>query len=86
MNSYVPPFQQKHDTVTTLILSRLASFLPFFEVIPEIFRNSVYAGISGGYYLRTKFGARYSQAAAFCNDQTGFPGSDTPFWSYPLQL
>lgn len=25
------------DTVTTLILSRLASFLPFFEVIPEIF-------------------------------------------------
>ena len=26
------------DTVTTLILSRLASFLPFFEVIPEIFR------------------------------------------------
>ena len=24
------------DTVTTLILSRLASFLPFFEVIPEI--------------------------------------------------
>ena len=28
------------DTVTTLILSRLASFLPFFEVIPEIFRIS----------------------------------------------
>jgi len=27
------------DTVTTLILSRLASFLPFFEVIPEIFLN-----------------------------------------------
>jgi signal recognition particle subunit SRP54 len=27
------------DTVTTLILSRLASFLPFFEVIPEIFCN-----------------------------------------------
>ena len=27
------------DTVTTLILSRLASFLPFFEVIPEIFRE-----------------------------------------------
>lgn len=25
------------DTVTTLILSRLASFLPFFEVIPEIY-------------------------------------------------
>ena len=25
------------DTVATLILSRLASFLPFFEVIPEIF-------------------------------------------------
>ena len=25
------------DIVTTLILSRLASFLPFFEVIPEIF-------------------------------------------------
>ena len=24
------------DTVTTLILSRLASFIPFFEVIPEI--------------------------------------------------
>ena len=29
------------DTVTTLILSRLASFLPFFEVIPEIFRKFV---------------------------------------------
>ena len=29
------------DIVTTLILSRLASFLPFFEVIPEIFRNFV---------------------------------------------
>ena len=27
------------DTVTTLILSRLASFLPFFEVIPEIYHN-----------------------------------------------
>ena len=27
------------DTVTTLILSRLAPFLPFFEVIPEIFSN-----------------------------------------------
>jgi hypothetical protein len=27
------------DTVTTLILSRLASFIPFFEVIPEIFGN-----------------------------------------------
>lgn len=27
------------DTVITLILSRLASFLPFFEVIPEIFRK-----------------------------------------------
>ena len=27
------------DTVTTLILSRLASFLPFFEVIPEIYDN-----------------------------------------------
>lgn len=27
------------DTVTTLILSRLASFLPFFEVIPEILMN-----------------------------------------------
>ena len=27
------------DTVTTLILSRLASFLPFFEVIPEILCN-----------------------------------------------
>lgn len=27
------------DTVTTLILSRLASFHPFFEVIPEIFSN-----------------------------------------------
>lgn len=27
------------DTVTTLILSRLASFLPFFEVIPEIYRK-----------------------------------------------
>ena len=24
------------DAVTTLILSRLASFIPFFEVIPEI--------------------------------------------------
>ena len=29
------------DTVTTLILSRLASFHPFFEVIPEIFCNFV---------------------------------------------
>lgn len=29
------------DTVTTLILSRLASFLPFFEVIPEILSNIV---------------------------------------------
>ena len=29
------------DTVTTLILSRLASFHPFFEVIPEILRNFV---------------------------------------------
>lgn len=29
------------DTVTTLILSRLASFLPFFEVIPEILCNFV---------------------------------------------
>lgn len=29
------------DTVTTLILSRLASFHPFFEVIPEIFRKFV---------------------------------------------
>jgi len=29
------------DTVTTLMLSRLASFLPFFEVIPEIFSNFV---------------------------------------------
>ena len=29
------------DTVTTLILSRLASFLPFFEVIPEILCNIV---------------------------------------------
>lgn len=28
------------DTVTTLILSRLASFLPFLEVIPEILYNS----------------------------------------------
>ncbi|WP_342980623.1 hypothetical protein, partial [Bacteroides stercoris] len=27
------------DTVTTLILSRLASFHPFFEVIPEILRK-----------------------------------------------
>lgn len=27
------------DIVTTLILSRLASFLPFFEVIPEIYDN-----------------------------------------------
>lgn len=27
------------DTVTTLILSRLASFHPFFEVIPEIYRK-----------------------------------------------
>ena len=27
------------DIVTTLILSRLTSFLPFSEVIPEIFRN-----------------------------------------------
>lgn len=27
------------DTVTTLILSRLASFIPFFEVIPEILQN-----------------------------------------------
>ena len=27
------------DTVTTLILSRLVSFHPFFEVIPEIFHN-----------------------------------------------
>ena len=27
------------DTVTTLTLSHLASFLPFFEVIPEIFRK-----------------------------------------------
>jgi len=27
------------DTVATLILSRLASFLPFFEVIPEIFHK-----------------------------------------------
>ncbi|WP_302310399.1 hypothetical protein, partial [Paraprevotella clara] len=26
------------DTVTTLILSRLVSFHPFFEVIPEILR------------------------------------------------
>ena len=25
------------DTVTTLMLNRLASFLPFFEVIPEIY-------------------------------------------------
>ena len=31
------------DAVTTLILSRLASFLPFFEVIPEIFYNFVSA-------------------------------------------
>jgi len=31
------------DTVTTLILSRLASFLPFFEVIPEIF--SIFANV-----------------------------------------
>ena len=30
------------DAVTTLILSRLASFLPFFEVIPEIFYNFVF--------------------------------------------
>ena len=29
------------DTVTTLILSRLASFHPFFEVIPEIFSKFV---------------------------------------------
>lgn len=29
------------DTVTTLILSRLASFIPFFEVIPEILSNIV---------------------------------------------
>ena len=29
------------DTVTTLILSCLASFLPFFKVIPEIFGNAV---------------------------------------------
>ncbi len=29
------------DTVTTLILSRLVSFHPFFEVIPEIFYNFV---------------------------------------------
>lgn len=29
------------DTVTTLILSRLASFHPFFEVIPEILSNIV---------------------------------------------
>ena len=29
------------DTVATLILSRLASFLPFFEVIPEILCNFV---------------------------------------------
>ena len=30
------------DTVTTLILSRLASFLPFFEVIPEILPHISY--------------------------------------------
>lgn len=37
------------DTVTTLILSRLASFLPFFEVIPEIFYNlERYEGYSRG--------------------------------------
>ncbi|WP_229036869.1 hypothetical protein, partial [Parabacteroides distasonis] len=29
------------DIVTTLILSCLASFLPFFEVIPEIYGNFV---------------------------------------------
>lgn len=27
------------DTLTVLILSHLVPFLPFFEVIPEIFRN-----------------------------------------------
>lgn len=32
------------DTVTTLILSRLASFLPFFEVIPEILTK--FAGVT----------------------------------------
>ncbi|GFI39891.1 hypothetical protein IMSAGC016_01674 [Muribaculaceae bacterium] len=32
------------DIVTTLILSCLASFLPFFEVIPEIFCNFAIKG------------------------------------------
>ena len=54
------------DTVTTLILSRLASFIPFFEVIPEIFRKYAYfieKGILRAYWVvdgeeyTTSFGA-----------------------------
>ena len=54
------------DTVTTLILSRLASFLPFFEVIPEIFCKYAYfieKGILRAYWVvdgeeyTTSFGA-----------------------------
>ena len=52
------------DTVTTLILSRLASFLPFFEVIPEIFSNFVlhlaamYKGESQS-FIQNTFGKIY---------------------------
>lgn len=54
------------DTVTTLILSRLASFLPFFEVIPEIYCKYAYfieKGILRAYWVvdgeeyTTSFGA-----------------------------
>ena len=41
------------DTVTTLILSRLASFLPFFEVIPEIFHKlKALTGYAPADYIR----------------------------------
>lgn len=52
------------DIVTTLILSRLASFLPFFEVIPEIFSNFVlhlaamYKGESQS-FIQNTFGKIY---------------------------
>ena len=45
------------DTVTTLILSRLAPFLPFFEVIPEIFYKTV-QGLYNLALFRQRIGLR----------------------------
>ena len=50
------------DTVTTLTLSHLASFFPFFEVIPEILYKSVASDNLEGYYLLRKGDFAYNKS------------------------